>query len=243
MINLYDSNITDILPSVLSEDPRVQALGYAIQRAMQRLIDYCQNINIYASIDTVPEKVLDLLAVEFNTQYYDDTMDVEIKRSLIKHTLAWYTQTGTAAAVRELIGSVFGIGEVEEWFDYGGEPYHFRIRTYNVSATDEMLQLAENLVRSVQNVRSHLEEVIVEIMESMTLYIGCKAIIDEDVTLYCDLSTFGIFLVNEDGEQLVNEDNKKLFDLSDSGEEMLRVYLVNEGEQLTNENKELYYSL
>ena len=41
----------------------------------------------------------------------------------------------------------------------------------------------------------------------------------------------------------MNEDNKKLFDLSESGEEMLRVYLINEGEQLTNENKELYYSL
>lgn len=211
MITLYNSNITDILPEALSEDPHAQALGYALQMAMQRLIGYCQNISLYAAIDTVPEQILDLLAVEFNTQYYDDTMDVEIKRTLIKSTLAWYTQTGTAAAVRELIESVFGIGEVEEWFEYGGEPYHFRIRTYNVSATDEMLQLAENLVRSVQNARSHLEEVIVEIMESMTLFIACKAIIEEDVTLYCDQSTIGIYLADENGEQLVDENNKKLF--------------------------------
>lgn len=186
MVKLYDSNITDILPEVLSDNANVQALGYAIKKATQRLIDFCQNISIYAAIDTVPEQVLDLLAIEFNTQYYDDTMDVKLKRSLVKNTLNWYMYTGTAAAVMELVESVFGSGEIEEWFEYGGEPYHFRIHTFNVTSTDEMIQLAENLVNSVQNVRSHLEEVIVEIIESMTMYIGCKAIIEEDITLYCD---------------------------------------------------------
>ena len=37
MINLYDSNITDILPEALAADPKVQALGYAFKRANQRL--------------------------------------------------------------------------------------------------------------------------------------------------------------------------------------------------------------
>lgn len=188
MVKLYDSNITDILPDVLSSDPKVQALGYAMKKAVQRLIEYCQNISIYAAIDTVPEQVLDLLAIEFNTQYYDDTMDVKLKRSMVKNTLNWYMYTGTAAAVMELVESVFGSGEIEEWFEYGGEPYHFKIHTFNVETTDDMIQLAESLVNSVQNVRSHLEEVIIEIIESMTLYIGCKAVITDDVTLYCDTS-------------------------------------------------------
>ena len=211
MIKLYDSNITDILPESISEDPAVQALGYAVQRAMQRLIDYCQNINIYATIDTLPEPILDLLALELNTQYYDDTMDVEIKRSFIKNTLKWYTKTGTAAAVTELVEAVFGSGEIEEWFKYGGEPYHFKIRTFNISSTDEMLRLAEALVKSVQNVRSHLEEVIVEIRESMTLRVGIKAIIEDDVTLYCDTSGVGVFLTDEKGVQLLTEGTEELY--------------------------------
>lgn len=211
MIKLHDSNITDILPEFLAQKPEVIALGYSLNKAIQRLLGHCQNIGIYDSIDTLPEQVLDLLALEFKTQYYDDTFSIEIKRSLIKNTLNWYMYTGTAAAVTELVAAVFGDGEIEEWFEYGGEPYHFKIHTFNVATTDEMIKLAESLVKSVQNVRSQLEEVIIEIVESMTLYIGCKAMIDEDVTLHCSTSGFYVYLVDESGMQLVNEDNEELY--------------------------------
>lgn len=213
MVDLYNSNITDILPEALSADPRVQALGYALNKGIQRLIGYCQNIGIYNSIDTLPEQVIDLLALELNTQYYDDTMDVEIKRSLVKNTLNWYMYTGTKAAVQELVRSVFGDGEIEEWFEYGGEPYHFKIHTFNVEATDEMLKLAETLVRSIQNARSHLEEVIVEIKESMTLYIGLGVSVEDDIALRCETAPVGIYLTDETGLQLTNEDGDELYRL------------------------------
>lgn len=212
MVKLYDSNITDILPEVFANNPKVKALGYAINKAMQRLINYCQNISIYASLDTVPEKVLDLLAIELHTQYYDDTMDIEIKRTLIKNTLNWYMYAGTAASVTELVASVFGSGEIEEWFQYGGEPYHFKIHTSNIASTDEMIQLAETLVKSVQNVRSYLEEIIVQVIESMTLYIGCSVLdVTTDDTLYCDALLFGTCLVDETGQQLVTENEAELY--------------------------------
>ena len=211
MIKLYDSNITDILPEALAEDPRVQALGYALGRGIQRLIGYSQNIGIYSSIDTLPEQIVDLLAVELNTQYYDDTMSLDIKRSLVKNTLNWYMHTGTAAAVQELVESVFGSGDILEWFQYGGDPYHFKVRTYNVSATDEMLQQAEILVRSIQNARSHLEEVIVEVKDSMNLFFGCTAIIGEDVTLFCDTGLVGIYLIDETGADLTDENGAELY--------------------------------
>lgn len=211
MIKLFDSNITDILPEFLTQKPEVIALGYALNKAVQRLLGYCQNIGIYNSIDTLPEQVLDLLALELKTQYYDDTFSIEIKRSLIKNALNWYMYAGTAAAATELVTAIFGDGEIEEWFDYGGEPYHFRIHTFNVETTDEMIRLAESLVKSVQNVRSQIEEVIIEIIESMTLYMGCKAIIDDEVTLHCDATFMDVYVVNELGEQLVNENGERLY--------------------------------
>ena len=207
MIDLYNSDITDILPEVFSYDPKVIALGYAIQKAMQRLITYCKNIGVFSAIDTVPEQVLDLLALELNTQYYDNSLPVETKRSLIKNTLVWFEKTGTPAAVMELVESIFGSGELEEWFEYGGDPYHFRITTSNVSVTDEMVQLVEQLVNSVQNVRSHLEEVIVEIVESMDLYVGCRAVTIDNIGLSTDPL---VNLMNELEEQLEDENGIEL---------------------------------
>lgn len=189
MINLYDSSITDILPEPLSNDPKVQALGYAIKRAMQRLLNYCQNISVYAVIDTAPEQVLDLLAVELNTQYYDDSMPVEVKRNLIKNTLIWYTKTGTKAAVQELVENIFGNGEVQEWFDYGGDPFCFKVITSNINSTDEMIQQLASIVGSVQNARSHLDSVVVEVMQQLKIYNGCTfEIVGDSATIGIDMS-------------------------------------------------------
>ena len=182
MIDLYNSNIADILPAVLVDDARVKALGYAIQKAMQRLIGYCKNTSVYSAIDTAPEQVLDMLAVELNTQYYDDSQSIEVKRNLIKNTLVWYMKTGTPASVEEAVAAVFGNGEIEEWFDYGGEPYRFKVHTSNINSTDEMIQQLMDIINSMCNVRSHLDEVAVEVMQQLLLYTGCRMEVVENIT-------------------------------------------------------------
>lgn len=188
MIDLYSSNITDILPEAFRKEPEVIALGYAVNKAMQRLVDYCQNISIYASIDTLPEDVLDLLAVELRTQYYDDSQNIEVKRNLIKNTLVWYTKTGTPASVQEAVAAVFGNGEVVEWFDYDGEPYHFKVYTSNINSTDEMIQQLSDIIGRMKNIRSHLEAVIVEIVQQLQIYSGCviEAVADS-ITIGIDM--------------------------------------------------------
>lgn len=186
MINLNDSHITDILPEALASDPKTKALSHALNKAMQRLIGYCRNIGVYNAIDTLPEPVLDLLAVELNTQYYDDSLSITVKRRLLKNTLVWYMNTGTPAAVTELVKAVFGDGEIEEWFEYGGEPYHFKIYTSNINTTDKMIQQVTDLVGKIQNVRSHLEEVVVEVMQKLNLFHGCV------VEVVADSTTIGI---------------------------------------------------
>lgn len=186
MINLYDSNITDILPEALAESPNVKALGYALNKAMQRLMNYCKNIGIYNSIDTAPEQILDLLALELKTQYYDDSQIIEVKRNLIKNTLVWYMKTGTPAAVEEAVTAVFGNGQIEEWFDYDGEPYRFKVYTSNINSTDEMVQQLTEIINTMQNARSHLEAVIVEVMQQLQLYSGCC------ITAISDETTIGI---------------------------------------------------
>lgn len=190
MTDLYNSNITDILPEVLAKKPEVRALGYAINKALQRLIGYCQNISIYAAIDTAPEQLLDLLAVEFNTQYYDASLDIEIKRKLVKNTLVWYMNTGTVACVEEAVVTIFGEGSrVAEWFEYGGDPYYFRIYTENLGSNDEMLRQIGDLVSRVQNVRSQLEEVIVSATEHMQMFHGCRVdSIMDSITLGIDMN-------------------------------------------------------
>lgn len=158
MIKLYDSQIAQILPDYLSSNAEVQAISYAISQAIKRLIDYCSNIGVYAVIDTLPAYALDMLAVELDTQYYDTSFSVEVKRELIKNTLVWYLKAGTPSAVAELIAAVFGEGEVQEWFEYGDQPYFFKIET-NATMTPEIDAQFKKMLERVKNARSHIRAI------------------------------------------------------------------------------------
>lgn len=211
MINLYDSNITDILPEAFIEKPEVIALGYALNRAMQRWIGYCQNISVYAAIDTAPEQLLDLLAVELNTQYYDTAMDIEKKRSVVKNTLIWFMSTGTPAAVEETVAAVFGSGYVSEWFEYGGDPYNFKVYTSNMSLDDKALKELEEVITTTQNARSYLEEVIVEAARILPIRFSAALIVKDDITFTIKSEEIQVMIENENGQQLVNEEGNELF--------------------------------
>ena len=127
MVSLYDSEIKEILPENLSEQPEVRAISYAINMALRRLMGYCKSTGLYASIDEASEEVLDLLAIEFDALYYDMSLPLANKRKIIKDTLPQYLRSGTVGAVEDLITTIFGGGEVEEWFSYSGTPGHFRL--------------------------------------------------------------------------------------------------------------------
>lgn len=172
MIKLYDSQIAQILPDYLSGNAEVQAMSYAISQGIKRLIDCCNNIGVYAVVDTLPEYALDMLAVELDTQYYDTSFSVEVKRGLIKNTLVWYLKAGTPSAVAELIAAVFGEGEIQEWFEYGGKPYYFKIMT-NATITTDGIQYLLSMIERVKNARSHVEQIIIVREINEPIMAGC----------------------------------------------------------------------
>ena len=171
MINFYDGEIKDILPSNLMEDPAAQAFSYALREGTRLLNRYTQLCYVYCSIDTAPNDVVDLLAKELRTQYYSDALELDVKRGLVRNTLIWYMTAGTPAAVEELVGIVFGEGEVSEWFEYGGKPYWFKIKT-NAILTEDMNTFFSDMIWRVKNTRSHSEAIEIHRTIEQTIYAG-----------------------------------------------------------------------
>lgn len=171
MINFYDGQLTDLLGPNFRADPKVQALSAALREGSRLLWDYSRFIYIYANIDGLPEKVLDLLALELRTQYYDDSLPIETKRDLVRGTLIWYTKAGTPEAVEELVAAAFGEGEVKEWFEYSGDPYFFKILT-NALMTPDMMDIFSDLIRRVKNTRSHIEAIEIHRSVEQPQYAG-----------------------------------------------------------------------
>lgn len=198
MINYYDGQIADLLPGNITDDPAVQAVSLALRDGTRMLHDYTQLVYIYCNIDSAPDKVLDLLARELRTQYYTDGLEIEVKRSLIRNTLIWYMTAGTPAAVEELVAAVFGEGEVVEWFEYGGDPYWFKIKT-NALLTEDMTTYFSEMIRRVKNTRSHIEAIEIHREIQQPYYAGAGAI-----SLYKPAAIIDGYKVGREAAQTLN---------------------------------------
>lgn len=170
-VKLRESSIDQILPLWLAEKPEVEALGYAIMKANQRMLDLLEKSMVYAGIDRLPEKILDVLAIELRAQYYEEDLEIESKRKIIKNTLYLYSKAGTPEAVTQMISQVFGGGVMAEWFEYGGEPYHFKVDTSAILSEDINEKFAK-LIRRVKNIRSHLDQIVIERLLENKTYIS-----------------------------------------------------------------------
>lgn len=154
MISLRDGRITDILPDHLAEPLEVQAFGYALHRQIVKLCDMADGTRIYAAIQTAPDEILDYLAAELRTPCYDMGFSTQVKRSLILSTLPYYMRMGTTAMVNSIIATIFGNGQIKEFFEYGGDPHHFMVRITGAEATtrptSEFREVLEQVKRKSQ---------------------------------------------------------------------------------------------
>jgi P2-related tail formation protein len=154
MTNLYDALISD---SWNRASPKIQAYAYAIKQAVQLVIDMAKKTLCMADVDSLPEEVLDQLAVDSRVTYYSNDFDIEKKRALIKKSLIWYGQAGTVSTTKELLEIIFeGSASLIENPD--GVPYTFDIET-DGRLTEAIFRDLDKLLDDVKNVRSHLRQI------------------------------------------------------------------------------------
>ena len=159
MIKYSEAEPLDVIPSPARSDYDVIAISYAIKMATAKLIAFAASIRLYGDIGSLSEEILDLLALELQTQYYSESLDIDTKRALVKNTLLWYMNAGTVQTLKEFAEIVFGESEITEWFDYDGEAYYFKIET-GADISYETLAYVASVIENIKNARSHLEEVI-----------------------------------------------------------------------------------
>ena len=161
MIELKGSRFTQILPENLSSQTRTQALAYAVGRQVDKLLAMADRMVIWAGLDRVPEQLLDYLAAELRTPAYRADYAVETKRTLVRQSLLFYAAMGTPGAVDQLIRAIFSTGQMEEWFEYGGEPHHFRVAigASGITITPEALEELRRVLSSVKRLSSWLDSI------------------------------------------------------------------------------------
>lgn len=94
--------------------------------------------------------------------WWDADYTLEEKRRTLKDSWRVHRMLGTKAAVELAISAIFPEVRVSEWFEYGGDPYHFRL-SIDVSKEDtdsDRYQRVLERVNFYKNLRSHLDEIV-----------------------------------------------------------------------------------
>ena len=155
--NIYNVSLLDIMPQSLLSDPFVAAMAKSMDPELQGISAEIIKCILLPRIGDLPEEVVDLLAWQFHVDFYEPSLDINKKRSLVRNSITWHRKKGTPAVVESLATEVFGSGEVLEWWEYGGNPYHFKILT-----TEDFGEMArfKRALYTVKNLRSRLEAIV-----------------------------------------------------------------------------------
>ena len=153
---IYNADYSECLPEALKKDPKMVALANATAAALLDTSGIMNSVLIYSRFDELPEELVDILAYDLHVDWYDYSYPIEVKRRTIRDSIQVHRRLGTKYAVEKALGAVYPGTKVEEWFEYGGQPYWFKIQTSATLTKDGMLYFL-NMIDKVKNARSHVE--------------------------------------------------------------------------------------
>ena len=162
MIDLKNVDLLALQSRYMQGDITTQALCAALTPILQELGREVELVMLYPRINELSGEVLDDLAWGLHVDAYDALASDDVKRRMILNSYRIHKYKGTAFAVQKIIESAFGeAGMLEEWFLYGGEPYHFRVDVYvsDTGVTEAEQNRALELVNAGKNLRSELDEI------------------------------------------------------------------------------------
>ena len=176
---IYESDFTKYLPQALASDIKMVALAKAITDELLTVSGEMKNVLIYARIDDLPEELVDVLAYDLHVDWYDYSYPLAAKRDLLKSSMRVHKKMGTKYAIEKALSALYPESEVEEWFQYEGEPGHFHIVC---DVTNSRITASfSDIVRAVKmykRLSAHFDEVVYQ------SHIHCEIHTHTDVFLY-----------------------------------------------------------
>ena len=119
-----------------------------------------------------PAAFLPFLAWGLHVDFWRDELDSQAKRNLIAGSFEWHRLEGTFGAIRRICTAVFGETRVLPWYEYGGEPYGFRVTTKGRMGTIEDWEALRKAIWFAQALRDWLDGIEIHRNLRLDLYHG-----------------------------------------------------------------------
>ncbi len=135
--------------------------------------------------DLAPAHILPWLAWALSVDDWSDSWSEQVRRNVIKASVEVHRKKGTIGALKKALQAFnYENVKVEEWFEYGADPYFFRV-FFDVREPGfdvNVLPQVQKVIESTKNARSHLESLRAYLSTEMGLVSIGSIIISKEVT-------------------------------------------------------------
>lgn len=180
------TDLTKLLPYSLQNDPFTVALTEAFEIQITQLYEEFRAISNLYLLKDAPSLLVDFLAFEKHVDFYEG-LTLEEKKNVVRNALHVHRKKGTKFALLRVFELLNLQGRIEEWFEYGGDPYYFkaRIDVSDKGVDDTTIRLLERLIKTYKNNRSWLEVLdIILTSKQNKVYIGTATLTGEEIVVY-----------------------------------------------------------
>ena len=135
--------------------------------------------------DLAPAHILPWLAWALSVDDWSDSWSEQIRRNVIKASVEVHRKKGTIGALKKALQAFnYENVKVEEWFEYGADPYFFRVffEVREPGFDVNILPQVQKVIESTKNARSHLESLRAYLSAEMGLVSIGSIIISKEVT-------------------------------------------------------------
>ena len=167
-------NLLNAFPISLKSDAKQNALSESTAEELIKLWNDNHLLALYTRIFELDESLLDILAHDFKVDWYLYDGSLDSKRHQISSLFYVHKHLGTRKAMETALSDICPGSAVEEWFEYNGKPYYFRV-IVDVTEQRTVISLgaAEHMIEIFKPVRSRLEGGAIAFRTRCTILVSC----------------------------------------------------------------------
>lgn len=169
------------VPFNIAKDKNIKDLSCVIDNIVIDIKQKTEMVLLLPKLKELPDSILNELAYQFHVDFYREYFDHDTKVKLIESSIATHKIKGTPYAVEKVCTDIFKSAKVVENWEYGGEPYHFKVSFIKEAVTDvSKIDSLMEAISSTKNVRSWCDEIgFITETNNDILFCGGKSIFDK----------------------------------------------------------------
>jgi len=163
MSNLLNTDYQKIFPENLKKYKNLKSLAIEIEKNFKKeIISEIPKLAFYKNLEEQSDEILSELAYQYSIDNWKESLSKEVKINLIKNAYWAHAKKGTKIAIIENLKKLNYPLEVQEWYEYNGKPFTFKIITTNLNKDQIWIDELVSIIEKYKNCRSILNKVEVE---------------------------------------------------------------------------------